>query len=569
MKNTHSKFLWILLLVFTVSISVVQGQTDKKNSDDYYQQLKRGWDYMQKTYELINRYYVDEVRPYPLLKAGIEGMLDKLDPYTVFIEREGENRLRMITVGKYGGVGMEVGLRNKKVTVIAPIENSPASRSGIQAGDIILKINGKSIKGWSLDKVSNTLRGKVGTKVTLLIQRPGLDRPFEVTLTRAEIVLKDVGYAGFLGDGIGYVSLKGFTEKAPDELKLALEKLQKQHPLQGLILDLRGNPGGLLESAVEIVNIFVPKNTLVVYTKGYREKEYRFYTQDDPMLPEVPLVVLVNGGSASASEIVTGALQDLDRAVIVGEPTFGKGLVQKIFNIDKIADVKLKMTTARYYIPSGRCIQKRDYAAHNDVIAVDSTDSTHHTHEFFTKHHRIVHDRGGIEPDVLVRGDSLSGVTMDMIRKNLLFDFAVKYHQEHPQFPDSNFALTPQIKDQFKNYLKEKHFQFQIEGERELSHLKTLVKKRGYDSGILALIDSLKTKLEANKKVELKRNEPQIFELLRLELAEKYGGSTLRSKLALQQDKQAAKAVELLRHPAEIQKILAGDAVPAKAGQSR
>ncbi len=562
MRNMHSKFLWILLLVFTVSISAVRGQTDKKNTEDYYQQLKRGWDYMQKTYELINRYYVDEIRPYPLLKAGIEGMLDKLDPYTVFIEREGENRLRMITLGKYGGVGMEVGLRHKKVTVIAPIENSPASRSGIQAGDIILKINGKDIKGWSLDKVSSTLRGKVGTKVTLLIQRPGLDRPFEVTLTRAEIVLKDVGYAGFLDKGIGYVSLKSFTEKAPDELKMALKKLQKEQPLKGLVLDLRGNPGGLLESAVEIVNIFVPKNTLVVYTKGYREKEYRFYTQDDPLLPDLPLVVLVDGGSASASEIVTGALQDLDRAVIVGQPTFGKGLVQKIFNIDKIADVKLKLTTARYYIPSGRCIQKRDYAAHNDVIAVDSTDSTHHSHEFFTKHHRVVHDRGGIEPDVLVRGDTLSAITVDMIRKNLLFDFAVAYHQRHPQFPDSNYALTPRIKNQFKQFLKEKHFQFQIEGEAELARLKKLVKKRGYDSGILPLIDSLKAKLEANKTVELKRNESQIFELLRLELAEKYGGSLLRNKLALQNDRQAAKAVDLLHHPQKMDKILAGAIKP-------
>ncbi len=561
MNNKHAKLFWILLLVFTVGISAVQGQAEKKRQEDYYQQLKRGWDYMQKTYELINRYYVDEIRPYPLLKAGIEGMLDKLDPYTVFIEREGENRLRMITLGKYGGVGMEVGLRNKKVTVIAPIENSPASRSGIQAGDIILKINGKDIKNWSLDKVSNTLRGKVGTKVTLLIQRPGLDRPFEVTLTRAEIVLKDVGYAGFLDKGIGYVSLKSFTEKAPDELKMALEKLQKEQPLKGLVLDLRGNPGGLLESAVEIVNIFVPKNTLVVYTKGYREKEYRFYTQDDPMLPDTPLIVLVDGGSASASEIVTGALQDLDRAVIVGQPTFGKGLVQKIFNIDKIADVKLKLTTARYYIPSGRCIQKRDYAAHNAVIAVDSTDSTHlHTHRFFTKHHRLVHDRGGIEPDVLVKNDTLSAITVDLIRKNILFDFAVQYHRTHPQFPDSAFTLTPEIKAQFKRFLKQKDFHFQLEGERELARLKKLVQKRGYDSGILPLIDSLKAKLEANKSIEFQRNEPQIFELLRLELAEKYGGSSLRNKLALQSDRQAAKAVALLHHPQEMEKILAGAA---------
>lgn len=566
MRQHKKSFLWILIVLFSLGLPFAQTVADQKEDKDYYDRLKRGWDYLQRTYELINRYYVDEVDPYPLLKAGIEGMLDKLDPYTVFIERQGENRLRLITTGRYGGVGMEVGLRNKKVTVIAPIENSPASRSGIQAGDIILKINGKDISGWSLDKVSNTLRGKVGTKVTLLIQRPGLSAPFEVELTRAEIVIKDVGYSGFLDKGIGYVSLKGFTEKAPDELKIALRELRRKADLKGLVLDLRGNPGGLLESAVEIVNIFVPKNVLVVYTKGYREKEYRFYTQDDPLLSDVPLVVLVNGGSASASEIVTGALQDLDRAVIVGEPTFGKGLVQKVFNIDKINDVKLKITTARYYIPSGRCIQKRDYAAHNDVIVADSSDSVRHARVFTTKNGRLVHDRGGIEPDVPVKGDSLSAVAVTLIRKNLLFDFAVRYHQKHPEWNDSTFTLTPSIKKDFLQYLKDKKFHFEIEGERVLANLKKLVKEHRYDSGILNLIDQLQAKLEANKDLEFKRNEGQIFELLRLELAEKYFGSTMRAKLALEDDPQAAKALEILHDLKSYRSILAGPAKGKNVG---
>ncbi len=566
MRQHKKSFLWILIVLFSLGLPFAQTFADQKEDKDYYDRLKRGWDYLQRTYELINRYYVDEVDPYPLLKAGIEGMLDKLDPYTVFIERQGENRLRLITTGRYGGVGMEVGLRNKKVTVIAPIENSPASRSGIQAGDIILKINGKDISGWSLDKVSNTLRGKVGTKVTLLIQRPGLSAPFEVQLTRAEIVIKDVGYSGFLDKGIGYVSLKGFTEKAPDELKIALRELRQKADLKGLVLDLRGNPGGLLESAVEIVNIFVPKNVLVVYTKGYREKEYRFYTQDDPLLPDVPLVVLVNGGSASASEIVTGALQDLDRAVIVGEPTFGKGLVQKVFNIDKLNDVKLKITTARYYIPSGRCIQKRDYAAHNDVIVADSSDSVRHARVFTTKNGRPVHDRGGIEPDVPVKGDSLSAVAVTLIRKNLLFDFAVRYHQKHPEWNDSSFTLTPTIKKDFLQYLKDKKFHFEIEGERVLANLKKLVKEHRYDSGILNLIDQLQAKLEANKDIEFKRNEGQIFELLRLELAEKYFGSTMRAKLALEDDPQAAKALEILHDLKSYRSILAGPAKGKNVG---
>ncbi len=558
MKNLRYRVLVVFILLFAFGFQAKTGfAQDKTKKEDYYYRLKQGWDYLQKVYELLNRYYVDEIDPYPLLKTGIEGMLDKLDPYTVFIERDGENRLRMITTGRYGGVGLEIGLRNKKVTVIAPIENSPAAKSGIQAGDIIEKINGKDISDWSLEKVSSILRGKIGVKVRLLIRRPGLDRTFEVELTRDEIVIEDVGYAGFLQKGIGYVSLRGFTEKAPDELKAALRRLQKKQPLQGLVLDLRGNPGGLLDAAVQVVNIFVPKNVLVVYTKGFRENEYKFYTQEDPMLPDIPLVVLVNGGSASASEIVAGALQDLDRAVIVGEPTFGKGLVQKVFNIDKINDVKLKITTAKYYIPSGRSIQKRDYASKNGVIITDSSVVKDQNHIFYTRNKREVHDRGGIEPDILVKGDSLSNISVELIRKNLLFDFAVKYHQKQPQWNDSSFTITQAMFDEFNEFLKEKNFRFTIEGEKELSHLKKLVQKRGYNSGIVQLIDELKKKLEVNKKLEFERNVPQIKELLRLELAEKYFGSKMRSRLALENDPQVERAQTLLTDLSDYKKILA------------
>ena len=552
--KTFNQYIRIILLLFlSVQISIAQ---PPKNDDDYYLELKKGWDHLQKVFELLNRYYVDEIRPYPLLKSAIEGMLDKLDPYTVFIESKGQDRLRLITTGRYGGVGMEIGLRNKKVTVIAPIENSPAAKSGIQAGDIILKINGKSIADWPLDKVSTTLRGKVGTKIRLLIHRPGLDHNFEVELTRAEIVLEDVGYAGFVSPGIGYVSLKGFTEKAPDELKAALINLKKTNRLKGVILDLRGNPGGLLESAVQIVNLFVPKNTLVVYTKGHREKEYRFYTQDDPLLPDIPLVVLVNGGSASASEIVAGALQDLDRAVIVGQPTFGKGLVQKVFNIDKSRDVKLKITTAKYYIPSGRCIQKRDFGK-DGVLVIDSTHTDSTGHLFFTLNKRPVHDKGGIEPDVPVKNDSLAPVAVELIRKNLLFDFAVRFHQKYPQWADSTFTVTPELFQSFRQFLKEKKFEFTLPGERELKKIKSLVSKRGYDSGIAELIDRLQQKLKANKKVEFDRNQEQIKELLRLELAEKYYGSKWRHKLALTKDKQLLKAKEILVNLKDYHQILA------------
>ncbi len=556
MNRMRFHFWIILLFLITLQIVPTKAQTQPQPDDDYYLQLKKGWDHLQKVFELINSHYVDEIKPYPLLKSAIEGMLDQLDPYTVFIESKGQARLRMITTGRYGGVGMEIGLRSKKVTVIAPIENSPAAKSGIQAGDIILKINGQDISDWPLDKVSSTLRGKVGTKVKLLIHRPGLEQNFEVELTRAEIVLEDVGYAGLVTPTIGYVSLKGFTEKAPDELKQALLKLKNADHLQGLILDLRGNPGGLLESAVKIVSLFVPKNTLVVYTKGFREKEYRFYTEDDPLLLHIPLVVLVNGGSASASEIVAGALQDLDRAVIVGQPTFGKGLVQKVFNIDRSKDVKIKITTAKYYIPSGRCIQKRDYGK-DGVLVIDSTHTDSSAHVFYTRNKRKVHDKGGIEPDVLVKNDSLAAVSIALIRKNMFFDFAVQFHQQHPQWADSTFTITPELMSSFQNFLTEKNFQFTLEGEQQLKKIKELVQKRGYDSGILELIEKLQQKLEANKQIEFNRNQDQIKELLRLELAEKYYGSKWRHKLALQKDKQLLKAKEILNDLKNYHQILA------------
>jgi carboxyl-terminal processing protease len=284
-------------------------------------------------------------------------MLEKLDPYTVFIDEDGERRLRIITTGKYGGLGMEIGLRNKKITVISPMENSPAKRSGILAGDIIKEVDGENISDLSINEVSKRLRGKIGTEVKLTLKRPGLEKPIELELKREEIIIKDVGYIGYMQPGIGYIELNGFTEKASSEVRRAVQDLKEKCKLEALILDLRSNPGGLLESAVEIVNLFVDKGELIVYTKGFNEREVEFYTEKNPVLPDIPLAVLTNKGSASASEIVAGTLQDLDRAIIVGEKTFGKGLVQKVYTVDQNSDARIKITTAKYYIPSGRCIQ--------------------------------------------------------------------------------------------------------------------------------------------------------------------------------------------------------------------
>jgi len=544
--------VWSFILIF---ILLLQNSVLADQKDDYYARLKTSWQYMQQVYERLNQQYAEDIDPYPLIRAGINGMLSKLDPYTVFLEEDGQRQLRIMTTGKYGGLGMEIGLRNKRITVISPIDDSPAKRSGILAGDIIDKVDGISTNGMNVNGVSKKLRGEIGSKVTLTILRPGLNEPLDVVLTRAQIVLKDVGYSGFLHPGIGYISLNSFTDKAVDEVKAAILDLQKEQPLKSFILDLRGNPGGLLESAVKIVNLFVPKNELVVSTKGFREKEYKFYTTEDPLLPDVPLVVLVNAGSASASEIVSGALQALDRAVIVGEDTFGKGLVQKIFNLDRHKQIKLKMTTAKYYIPSGRCIQKKDYGQDNEVIIHDSL-AAPEAEGFVTRNKRKVEDKGGVFPDVVVAADSISYVLMQLIRKSMIFDFAVQYHGSHPAWKEHP-VIDDSLMHRFQDFLKRRDFQIPCACQSDLDHLKKYISKEKYPAEVSELLNRLQSALQQQVAKDYERRQTQIREFLHLELVEKYFGRNERDRVSLLKDKQALRAVEVLQNRSEYNKILA------------
>ncbi|NIW80292.1 MAG: PDZ domain-containing protein, partial [Calditrichae bacterium] len=328
------------------------------NNDDVYHKIDKGLFYLKEVFEKLSHNYVDEIDPKELSESAIDGMLEEFDPYTVFFEDPGSHQMRMITRGKYGGVGMEIGIQNDRITVIAPMEDTPAKKAGIQAGDIIIKIDGISTEELSLEEASQKLRGKVGTEVTIEIERPGIETPITLELTRQEIVLNDVTYADFIESNTVYIKLSAFSDKAGRELKQAIRQLQSQKPIHRIILDLRGNPGGLLTSAVEVADIFLPAGELVVSTRGFHENENEFLTKDSPLLATQPLVILVNQSSASASEIVAGAIQDLDRGVLVGKETFGKGLVQKVYPIDKISQSYLKITTAKYYTPSGRSIQK-------------------------------------------------------------------------------------------------------------------------------------------------------------------------------------------------------------------
>lgn len=555
MKRNYKIFLsaWISLSLILAIWFINPVDADEQ---DYYQRLKKSWSSFQRVYDQINKHYVEEIDPYPLTKAAIKGMLDKLDPYTVFIDEDGERRLQIITTGKYGGLGMEIALRNKNVTIISPFENSPAKRAGILAGDIIKKINGHDVSKWDLQRISRELRGKIGSEISLELKRPGIEHTFELTLTRSEIIIEDVGYAAFIQPGIAYVSLTGFTEKAAGELRGAIESLQKEGTIESFILDLRGNPGGLLEAAVDVVGLFVEKGELVVFTKGFRENEQKFYTHSRPILEDVPLAVLVDGGSASASEIVAGALQDLDRAVIIGERTFGKGLVQKVFTIDEREDTKLKITTAKYYVPSGRCIQEKDYAEDNGAIIRDTLKNDNGSHIYYTRNGRPVLDKGGIAPDVEVPGDSVTYVMLELIRNSMLFDFAVQYHQNHPNW-QGPFVVHDSIMAAFKNFLVQRDFKYEIEGSPEIKKLKKIAEKNNYSDAVKQAIEQLKQKLQAEQSGNYTENRERIRKLLRLELAEKYYGQKKRTAYALETDAQTWKAVDILNDLKNYQTILA------------
>ncbi len=543
----RSSFTIFLALFLFIGLGSWLAPALNAGEQDYYQRLKQSWVNMQKVFETLNSHYMEELDPYALVKAGIDGMLDHLDPYTVFIEEDGERRLKMITTGKYGGLGMEIGMKNKNITIITPMDNGPAQKAGIQAGDIIRKINGQDVTGWSTGKVSENLRGKIGGTVELTIERPGLDEPFTLTLTRAEIVIEDVRYAGYVAPGVGYISLGGFTDKAAREVKEAIKQLQTEGKLEKLILDLRGNPGGLLDAAVNIINLFVPAGEAVVSTKGFRESENIFKTEHQPLLPDTPLAILVNRGSASASEIVAGALQDLDRAVIIGpEPTFGKGLVQKVYTIDNAAHTKLKITTAKYYIPSGRSIQKRDYADDNEVIRLHEADSLLHNNKhnvYYTRNKRKVLDKGGIEPDVQTPKDSLNSFMIDLIRQHTFFNFTVDYHTRHAQW---DTRVSDSLFNAFKSWVLARDIEYTRAGASELDKLKRII-RREKNERARDLLARLEEALQKEPADEFAENRDNIKRYLLLEMAEKYKGRKGRAEVAAFNDPVIDKARQVLQ----------------------
>lgn len=506
----------------------------------------------------IQTRYMEDVDPESLIEAGIDGMLSNLDPYSVILKEKTYNALMENTHGKYEGVGMQIDLRDGRVTIVSPMEGTPAYRLGFRAGDQIMKIDSTSTDGMKTDEAANLMRGPAGTKVRLTIKRPGVENQMDYEVERAVIELKSVRYYGLVEPGIGYVRIDKFAEQTTDELQKAILDMKNNMGAKSMIFDLRSNGGGLLDQAISVANLFLPKEKLVVYTQGkYPTSQKKYFSTTEPIFPDGELVVLVNGGTASASEIVSGALQDWDRAVIVGNTTFGKGLVQQIFG-GQDGEMALKLTTAKYYIPSGRCIQKPEKAHKGFVeeMPVDTSvsldenkpevDSAHQV--YMTNAGRKVYGGGGIRPDVTIEDDIWKPIEYNLVRKNLFFEFAVDYSAQH-QGIKKDFEVSNDMIEAFRAYIKERKFTYKTSLEVDLDKFETAAKDEKKTNLFDKDISDLRASIEKEKSKDFDDAKNYIRQSIKREiLRAQYGESGIYEQLTLKEDKQVLKAVELLKN---------------------
>lgn len=539
------------ILVISVSITAIFSLAFVDN----YFEISKNLDIMTTAYRELNMYYVDDIDASKLMRTGIEAMVESLDPYTNYISESEIEDYRFMTTGQYGGVGSSIFTRNNYAVIKEVYEGFAAQKAGLIAGDIILEIDGKSIKGKNTGEVSKFLKGQAGTSIKILIQRPTEEKPRLVNLTREEIQIENVTYFGMITPEIGYIQLKGFTQDANKEVKNALLELKKNMQLKGVILDVRGNPGGLLHEAVAIANIFVPKGELIVNTKGKaKEGEKKYFTINDAIDVNIPLAVLTNSSSASASEIVSGVMQDLDRGIIVGQRTFGKGLVQTTRPLSYNA--QLKITTAKYYIPSGRCIQALDYSHRNADGSVGKVpDSLIKAYQ--TKSGRKVFDGGGVAPDFAIPVNTYSNITNSLISKHLIFDFATQYASKHSTIKaDGKFTLTEAEYQEFENFLKDKEFDYTTNSEKLLEEYKKEATKENHFDAVAEDFKKLKTKLSHDKMDDLKRHQKEISDLICQEIASRYFYQKGRTQQQLSCDTEVLKAMSILLDSDSYQKTL-------------
>jgi carboxyl-terminal processing protease len=550
MKFWKRRYIAIIAIVLVAVTSV--GYT---HSDVFFQ-IKKSLTIFGDVFREVSLNYVDKIDPQKLMGTAVDAVLQTLDPYTVFIDESDTQEINIITKGKYAGVGLEVGARGGNLVVIAPLDGYPAYRKGVKAGDIILSVNGQSIEDLSPEELQNQLRGEAGTNLSLTIKRYGVDQPLTFDLIREEIILHNVKYYGFIDDSktIGYILISHFSENTANEVKEAIKNLQKQSMLDGLILDLRNNPGGLLSEAVKTVDQFVKPGLEIVSIKG-REAESNtpYYSSETPLYGSRPLVVLQNNGSASASEIVAGALQDLDRGVIIGDNSFGKGLVQVIKPLSY--NTALKITTAKYYTPSGRCIQAVNYN-HNENIGNGASRIPDSLRKAFkTRNGRTVFDGTGIEPDVYIKERKEKLLEIALQQHSLYFFYANEYVAKHKDFnikqnSDSLYAS-------FRKFIKEKQFSLHTPAGQMIAHLREQLQDPAIAEKAKTNLNNLEQLVAVRNNEEMKREAPEIKKQLYLELVSRYKGTKGKIEAELQFDTYIQKAVQVLKNRPEYNKILA------------
>ncbi|MCW3083938.1 MAG: peptidase [Bacteroidetes bacterium] len=522
---------------------------------DNYFEVSKNLDIFATLFRELNIYYVDETNPGDLMKKGIDDMLASLDPYTNYIPESEIEDYRYMTTGQYGGVGALIRQQGDYVVISEPYEGFPAQKADLRAGDKILKINDIDAKGKKTDDISKILKGQPSTAIKLVVEREGEKKPLEKIVNREEIKINSVSYSGMITPNIGYIKLTGFTENAAEEVKQALLDLKKNPDLKSIVFDLRGNPGGLLKEAIDIVNIFESKGTEIVSTRGkVKDWDKTHKALNEPVDLNIPMTILVDRGSASASEIVSGALQDLDRGVVIGQRSYGKGLVQQTRPLSYNA--QLKVTVAKYYIPSGRCIQALDYSHRNEDGSVDRVaDSL--ISAFKTKNGRIVYDGGGITPDLPVDVRKYSNILASLVIKNLIFDYATKYRVTHATIaPAREFKLTDAEYDDFVTFLNGKEYDYTTKTEKTLEDLKTSAKADNSLDAISADIDALKVKIAHNKKDDLVKYKAEIKEFLEEEIASRYYFQNGRLEASMKDDDELIAAIALLSDNIRYNKIL-------------
>ena len=491
----------------------------------------------------LNEKYADEISPGQLTQTAIDAMLESLDPYTVYYPESQIEDYRLMTTGQYGGVGALIMQRGDDVVISEPYEGSPAAKAGVRAGDIIRKVNNQSLEGKKSDDVSTAMTGQPGSTLVLEVFRPSANKTMTFNIVREEIKLPNIPYSGMLDNNIGYLKLDQFTDKAGSEVRESFMKL-KEEGMKYFILDLRNNGGGLEGEAVKIMNLFVDKGITIVENKGkIPEQQHVFKTVANPVDKDIPIVVLVNEHSASASEIVSGAFQDLDRAVIVGKKTYGKGLVQNILPLDY--NTSLKITVAKYYIPSGRCVQNIDYFENDSAKAAKIPDSL--AVAFKTKNGRTVYDKGGVEPDVITQDSLLSDILFTLVTNNLIFDFANDYRAKHETIPPADkFRIDDQLYAEFVDFLKDMDYSYKSETEEVLEKLKKSAENEKLFSSIEPYYNQLLKKLEEEKKNDLQKYKAEICSYLASEIAVRYYYQKGRIINMLNEDPDIAMAKSVL-----------------------